>query len=351
MVNGAPIGVGLMGLGRVSRNLFRILQDSEEFELRAIADPADPEALAYLLRFDTLLGRFPGTVDLEGRRLRVGERSIELLAGEPGAARWDDLGVDVVIEAGKVGRTRAELERHLAAGARRVVLCAPPAEAPDLTVVMGINDDRLRPEHRIVSNASSTAHAVAPVVRALDREFGLERAFLSTVHAYTDQQRLADVPAAGMRSGRAAAENIIPQPSNAAQVLAELLPEIGARLSAAAINVPVANGSAADLAVWHQRDVTVESVNETVRRAAVASTGRLALTRRSRSSRATCSGRWPRARFDAGATMVLGTRRIVQDHHLVRQRLGVRHRCARVSSAALATCDPKTRSGTAPAMT
>jgi glyceraldehyde 3-phosphate dehydrogenase len=307
MANGAPIGVGLMGLGRIGRNLFRILQDDGHFELRAICDPGAPEALAYLLRFDTLLGRFPGTLELDGRRLRVGERAVDLLAGEPGQAGWQDLGVEMVVEAGKAGRSRAELEKHLDAGAKGVVLCAPPSDPPDLTVVMGINDDRLRAEHRIVSNGSSTAHAVAPVLRALQREFGVDRAFLSTVHAYTDQQRLADVPAAEMRSGRAAAENLIPQPSNAAQLLGELLPEIGPRLSAAAINVPVANGSAADLVIWHQRDVSVASVNEAVRRAAVASAGRLAFEEEPIVS-SDVLGAMASGTFDAGATMTLGAR-------------------------------------------
>lgn len=308
MANGAPIGVGLMGLGRVGRNLFRILQDTPDLELRAICDSADPAALAYLLRFDTLLGRFPGTIELGERRLRVGERSIHLLpTGTPGEAPWSELGVQVVIETAAAGRTRSELERHLAAGAARVVLCAPPAEAPDLTVVVGINDDRLRPEHRIVSNASTTAHAVAPVLRALASAFGVERAFLSTVHAYTDQQRLADVPAADMRKGRAAAENVIPLASNAAGVLADLLPEIGARLSAAVTNVPVANGSAADLVVWHEREVTREAINEELRRAAVASAGLLAFEVEPIVS-SDVIGSLASGTFDAGATMVLGGR-------------------------------------------
>lgn len=308
MANGAPIGVGLMGLGRVGRNLFRILQDTPDLELRAICDPADPAALAYLLRFDTLLGRFPGTIELSGRRLRVAERSIEILpTASPGEAPWRDLGVDVVVETAVAARRRADLERHFGAGAARVVLCAPPAEPPDLTVVIGINDERLRPEHRIVSNASSTAHAVAPVLRALAASFGVERAFLSIVHAYTDQQRLADVPAADMRQGRAAAENVIPQSSNADRVLAELLPGIGPRLSAAAINVPIANGSAADLVVWHDRDVTREGINEALRRAAVASAGRLAFEEEPIVS-SDVIGSLASGTFDAGATMVLGGR-------------------------------------------
>jgi glyceraldehyde 3-phosphate dehydrogenase len=261
--------IGLMGLGRVGRNIFRLLYDSEDMRLDAVSDPSDHAVLAYLLRFDTLLGRFPAPVAVDGDRLHVAGRRVSMLPGkEPGEIRWGELGIDTVIEATASYRTRAEMERHLAAGARRVFLCSPPAEPPDITVVMGVNDGELRPEHRIVSNASSTAHSAAPIAKVLHDAFGIRRAFLTTVHAYTDEQRLADVPAEDPRRGRAAAENIIPQVTNAAEVVMELLPELRGKLTGLAMNVPVANGSVVDLVCWHDRPVTVAAVNNAVREAA-----------------------------------------------------------------------------------
>jgi glyceraldehyde 3-phosphate dehydrogenase len=261
--------VGLMGLGRIGRNLVRILYDRDDVRLGAIADPADHAGLEYLLRYDTILGRFPAPVSLKEGTLYIAGRPIKMLAAEdPGDAPWGELGVDVVIEATGRHRSRQELERHLEAGAKRVILCAPPLDPPDLTVVMGVNDHLLSPEHRIVSNASVTAHAVAPILEILHRAFGVERCFLSAVHAYTNQLRLADVPAEDMRTGRAAAENIIPQQSHVAEMLMELLPELQGRISGMALNVPVPNGSAADLVCWHREPVSVAAINEVVRTAA-----------------------------------------------------------------------------------
>ena len=189
------INVGLMGFGRIGRNLFRILYRRDDVRIVAISDTADPAALEYLLRFDTILGRFPDEVSVRDGNLYAWGRQVRLLAGEkPGDVRWGDLGVDVVVEATSRPRSRRELERHLEMGARHVLLCSPATDPPDLTVVVGINDGDLRPEHRIVSNSSCTAHAAAPVLRLLEEAFGIERVFLSSVHAYTNQQRLADVP-------------------------------------------------------------------------------------------------------------------------------------------------------------
>jgi glyceraldehyde 3-phosphate dehydrogenase len=261
--------VGLMGLGRIGRNLVRILYDRDDVQLVAISDPADHAGLEYLLRFDTILGRFPGPVSLEEGKLSVAGRQIRMFSAEdPGQVPWGELGVDVVIEATGRQRSRQELERHLEAGAKRVILCAPPLEPPDITVVIGVNDHLLRREHRIVSNASVTAHAAAPILAILQRAFGIERAFVSAVHAYTSQLRLADVPAEDMRTGRAAAENVIPQPSRVAEMLMGLLPELQGKLSGMALNVPVPNGSVVDVVCWHQRPVTILAVNEAVRAAA-----------------------------------------------------------------------------------
>ena len=261
--------IGLMGFGRIGRNLFRILYQSEDIKLAAISDIADHKALEYLLRFDTILGPFPDEVSIRENNLYVVGRQIPMLSEkEPGDVPWGDLGVDIVVEATARNRSRQEFEKHLEQGARRVILCVPQKTPPDITVVMGVNDNQLKPEHRIVSNASCTAHCAAPVVKILHEAFGIKRAFLSTVHAYTNQQRLADVPSEDKRRGRAAAENIIPQETNAAQVVTELIPDLAGRLTGASMNVPVPNGSVVDLVCWHEKPVTQVAINEVVRTAA-----------------------------------------------------------------------------------
>jgi len=266
-----PTGIGLMGLGRIGRNIFRILYKNDDLRIEAVSDVADPAALAYLLRFDTILGRFPDEVSVKDGHLYVAGRQVKMLTEEKGSQAvppWGDLGVDVVIEATAKYRTRADVERHFAAGAKRVILCSPPADPPDATIVFGVNEDQLRPEHKVVSAASSTAIAAGPVLKVLDGAFGVKRAFLTTVHAFTNQQRLADVPADDPRRGRAAGENIIPQETHAADLLMELMPQFAGKLTGYSINVPVANGSVVDLVCWHDRPVTVDAVNEVVRTAA-----------------------------------------------------------------------------------
>jgi glyceraldehyde 3-phosphate dehydrogenase len=264
-----PTGIGLMGFGRIGRNLFRILHGSDDLRIKAVSDVVDPAALAYLVRFDSLLGRFPGEVRYHEDHLHMGDRKIKMhteAKGSTSVPPWGELGVDVVVEATGKPRSRADVERHLAAGAKRVILCSP-SEAPDATVVFGVNEDRLRPEDRIVSVSSATVNAVGPVLKVLAGAFGVERAFLTTIHAFTNHQKLADVPDGDARRGRAAAENIIPQATRAADLLVDVLPELRGKISGSSMNVPVADGSAADLVCWHQKPVTVEAVNEAVRAA------------------------------------------------------------------------------------
>jgi len=265
----SSVGVGLMGFGRIGRNLFRILYQSNAIRLAAISDIADHKALEYLLRFDTILGQFPDEVSIKEDHLYVAGRQIPMLSEkEPGDVPWGDLGVDVVIEATARKWSRRKLEQHLVRGAKRVILCAPPQEPPDITVVMGVNDEQLTPEHRIVSNGSCTAHCAAPIIKILHEAFGIRRAFLSTVHAYTNQQRLADVPSEDKRRGRAAAENIIPQETDAALMVSKLIPEMEGRISGGSMNVPVPNGSVVDLVCWHEKPVTKVAINEVIRTAA-----------------------------------------------------------------------------------
>ena len=261
--------VGLVGLGRIGRNIFRILYKREDIRVAAISEIADHKGLEYLLRFDTVLGRFPDEVSIVEGNLYVIGRQIPMISEkDTPQPPWGDLGVHTVIEATSKSRTRADLEKHLAAGAKRVISLAPPADAFDLMVVMGVNDDKLDSRQRIVSNASSTVHAVTPTLKILNDAFGVRRAIFTTVHSYTSQHRLADVPAEDMRRGRAAAENIIPQESRSPRMVAELLPELAGKVSGYAMNVPVRNGSVVDLVCWYEKKVTPVAINEVVRTAA-----------------------------------------------------------------------------------
>jgi glyceraldehyde 3-phosphate dehydrogenase (phosphorylating) len=261
--------VAIMGFGRIGRNLFRILYRRDDVRIGAISDVADPKALEYLLRFDTLLGRFPDLVSIRDGHLYVWGRQIRMLSGEEGeTARWDELGVDTVLEATARQLPRAALEKHLARGAKRVIQCSPAVEPLDLTVVKGVNDEKISPEQRVVSNASSTVHCAAPILKILDEAFGIERALFTTIHAYTNWHRLADVVTDDPRRGRAAAENIIPQESRSPRMLEELLPSLAGKITGAAMNVPVRNGSAVDLVCWHREKVTPAAINEVVRTAA-----------------------------------------------------------------------------------
>ncbi len=265
--------VGLVGFGRIGKNLFRLLYNRDDIRVGAITDLDDPVGLEYLLRFDTVLGRFPDVVSIKESNLYVVGRQIPFLTGpKADEVSWKDLGVDIVLEATARSRTRKELEKHLSAGAKRVLSLAPPppdaADAPDLMVVAGVNDDKIEARHRIVSNASSTVHCVAPIVKILQEAFGIERAIFTTVHSYTAHHRLADVPEQDKRLGRAAAENIIPQESRSPRMVVELVPEMKGKLTGYAMNVPVRNGSAVDLVCWFEKKVTAVAINEVVRTAA-----------------------------------------------------------------------------------
>jgi len=259
-----------MGFGRIGRNLFRFLYKRDDIRIGAISDIADEPGLEYLLRFDTLLGRFPDEVHIKEGALYVYGKQIAMLAKQERGAipRWGDLGVDTVLESTARKQTREELEKHLEAGAKRVILCSPPVDPLDITVVRGINEQELTASHRLVSNASSTVHCLAPIAKILLEAFGIERALFTTMHAYTNQHRLADVPTEDKRRGRAAAENIIPQESRSPAMVVDLIPELRGRLVGSAMAVPVRNGSVVDLVCWHERKITAQAINEVVRTAA-----------------------------------------------------------------------------------
>ncbi len=259
------VRVGIMGFGRIGRNVFRILSKARDIDIAAIVDIADPRSLEYLLRFDTVHGRFSEPFSVKENAMYLRGRQIQMITKrEPGDVDWAALGVDIVIESTGKYRTREYLKRHLDAGARQVILTVPPRDEIDMVVVMGVNDHLLRPEHRIISNASCTANAVAPIAKILNTAFGIERGFISSVHAYTNDQRLADVPSSEMRRSRAAAENIIPTETWSPQAVEKIIPELAGRLSGVAMNVPVPDGSVIDFTTQMKRDVTPIEVNEVV---------------------------------------------------------------------------------------
>jgi glyceraldehyde 3-phosphate dehydrogenase len=263
------IRIGLMGFGRIGRNVYRILHGRDDVEIVAISDIADHKGLEYLLKFDTVFGRFPHEVSITDGRLLSDARAIPLLSGkEPGDVDWSEYGADVVVEATARSRARSEVQRHLDMGAKRVILCVPPADEPDITVVVGVNDKDLKPEHKIISNASCTAHCLGTISLVLHETLEIRHGFVTTVHAYTSAQRLADVPAGTMRTSRAAAENIIPEDTRAHELVMKLIPSLKGLLGGLAMNVPVPDGSVIDYVVKVGKKTTRGQVNEFVRQAA-----------------------------------------------------------------------------------
>ena len=263
------IRVGINGFGRIGRTVFRILSDRDDIEVAAINDLYDNAHLAYLLKYDTVMRVFEKDVSTDRDTMTVGGRKV-LMTEEKDAAKipWGKLGVDVVVESTGVLLTREKLQGHLAAGAKKVVLTVPPNDEVDAMIVMGVNDGSLKPEHRIVSNASCTTNCLAPLAKILDESFGIEEGLMTTVHAYTNDQRLADVPHKDLRRSRAAAENIIPTTTGAARAVGKVLPQLEGKLDGMAMRVPVPDGSIVDLTCRLRKPVTVDEVNGAVRRAA-----------------------------------------------------------------------------------
>ena len=261
--------VAINGFGRIGRSVFRVLDHHKEIDLVAINDIFDKDALAYLLKYDTVMGRFPGKVALDGDILNAGHQQVRLLSERiPEQLPWGDLGIDVVVESTGIFRQRAQLENHLTAGAKKVILTVPPKDEIDYMVVLGVNDDGLTKDHNIISNASCTTNCLAPMAKVLDEAFGIELGVINTIHAYTNDQRLADVPHSDWRRSRAAAENVIPTTTGAARAVGKVLPELNGKLDGIAMRVPVPDGSVVDFNVRLEQDVTLEKINDAVHAAA-----------------------------------------------------------------------------------
>jgi glyceraldehyde 3-phosphate dehydrogenase len=262
--------VGINGFGRIGRNFFRAhLERGGDFEVVAANDIGDVPTMAHLLEHDSVLGNLKQRVEARDGQIRVGDRELQILAErDPAALPWGDLGVDLVLESTGFFTKREGAEKHLQAGAKKVVISAPASD-PDVTVVLGVNDDAYDPSsHSIVSNASCTTNCVAPIAKVLHDEFAVEQGFMTTVHAYTADQRLVDAPHGDLRRARAAAINLIPTSTGAARAIGLVMPELKGKVDGIAMRAPVPDGSVVDLVVRVGRETTAEEVNEAVRRAA-----------------------------------------------------------------------------------
>src|SRR5436309_4949028 len=266
----AKTRVGINGFGRIGRNFFRAsLERDTDFDLVAFNDLGDVATMAHLLKYDSLLGPFPGDVEVEGGSLQAAGRELKGLAErDPAQLPWRDLGVDVVIESTGFFTDRQGAQKHLDAGAKKVIISAPATD-PDLTVVLGVNDDAYDPSaHNIISNASCTTNCVAPLAKVLHDAFTIERGFMTTIHAYTQDQNLQDGPHKDLRRARAAAINLVPTSTGAARAIGLVLPVLNGKLDGVAIRAPVATGSLTDLTVQLAREVTVDEVNAAYQTAA-----------------------------------------------------------------------------------
>ncbi|HEX4804655.1 MAG TPA: type I glyceraldehyde-3-phosphate dehydrogenase [Conexibacter sp.] len=265
-----PLRVGINGFGRIGRNVFRAAQEQgADIDWVAVNDLTDAETLAHLLKYDSILGPYPGTVEVSDGGIRVDGKELKVLAErDPGALPWGDLGVDVVIESTGFFTDRDSAAKHLAGGAKKVVISAP-ATGPDATVVLGVNFDTYdKAQHDVISNASCTTNCLAPVAKVLNDTVGIDHGLMTTIHAYTADQRLQDMPHKDLRRARAAALNLIPASTGAAKAIGLVIPELNGKLNGFAVRAPVPTGSVVDLTVVAKRATTAQEVNEALHAAA-----------------------------------------------------------------------------------
>ncbi|MEU6704132.1 type I glyceraldehyde-3-phosphate dehydrogenase [Streptomyces wuyuanensis] len=264
------IRVGINGFGRIGRNYFRaLLEQGADIEIVAVNDLGDTATTAHLLKYDTILGRLKAEVSHTEDTITVDGHTIKVLSERnPADIPWGELGVDIVIESTGIFTKKADAEKHLAGGAKKVLISAPATDE-DITIVMGVNQDKYDPaKHNVISNASCTTNCVAPMAKVLDENFGIVKGMMTTVHAYTNDQRILDFPHKDLRRARAAAENIIPTSTGAAKATALVLPQLKGKLDGIAMRVPVPTGSVTDLVLELDREVTKDEINSAFQKAA-----------------------------------------------------------------------------------
>jgi glyceraldehyde 3-phosphate dehydrogenase len=304
------VRIGINGFGRIGRNFFRAAKAlGKDWDFVAVNDITDAPTLAHLLKYDSVLGTFQGQVGTFDGGITVDGDQLRVLAvRDPAELPWKELGAQVVIESTGLFTDREKANKHIEAGAEKVVISAP-AKGEDLTVVLGVNDDRYDPaQHNVISNASCTTNCVAPMAKVLDDAFGIEQGFMTTIHAYTNDQQILDLPHKDLRRARAAAVNIIPTSTGAAKATGLVLPHLKGRLDGISMRVPVPDGSVTDLVVSLRRDASIDDVNEAYRAAAQSgplSGGRLVYTEDPIVS-SDIVGSPASCTFDAATTMSMG---------------------------------------------
>ncbi len=263
------IRVAINGFGRIGRLVFKVAQYDEEVEFVAFNDLTDANTLAHLLKYDSVHGRYPEKVSVDGDFLVAGNRKVKVIAErDPAKLPWGDLGVDYVIEATGIFRKREQLENHLNQGAKKVILTVPSKDEIDNTIVLGVNADQLKSSDRIVSNASCTTNCLAPVVKVLHDNFGLVRGQMTTIHSYTNDQQLLDLPHSDLRRARAAAVSMIPTTTGAARAVGKVIPELNGKLDGVAMRVPVSDGSIVDLVAILEKKTTADEINAAMKKSA-----------------------------------------------------------------------------------
>jgi len=264
------VRVGINGFGSIGRRFFRIAQQQNDFQVVAINDLGDVNTLAHLLKYDSNYGRFPGTVTVDGQDIVVNGRPVRVLAErDPGKIPWKEWGVDIVVESTGLFTSADKARAHIDQGGARRVIISAPAKGEDITIVLGVNDDRYDPHHHVIlSNASCTTNCLAPVAKVLDETFGIEQGLMTTVHSYTNDQRLLDLPHSDLRRARAAAQNIIPTSTGAAKALHLVLPQLKGKMNGISLRVPTSVVSIVDLTVTTTRPVSVEAINQAFQAAA-----------------------------------------------------------------------------------
>ena len=267
----AKIKVAINGFGRIGRITYKALLTKSNLDVVAFNDITDTKTLAHLLKYDSVHGKFPGTVTFDENSITVNGNKIKVFAErDPSKLPWKDLGIDVVIEATGLFRNREKISKHIEAGAKKVILTVP-ADKPedvDFTVVLGVNDKDLKPEHKLISNASCTTNCLAPFIKVLNDNFGVVKGLMNTIHSYTSDQRLIDAPHSDLRRARHAAVSIIPTKTGAAKAIGLVIPELKGKLDGFAMRVPTPNGSVVDLTCELKKATTKEEINEAMKKAA-----------------------------------------------------------------------------------
>ncbi len=263
------IRIAINGFGRIGRLVFRVMKERKDFEIVAINDLADAKSMAHLLKYDSVHGRYKGTVEAGEGQIVVDGKVVKILAEkDPAKLPWKDMNIDFVVESTGVFTSKADCMKHVAAGARKVLLTVPPKDEVDAMVVMGVNEGVLKKEHQVISNASCTTNCLAPVAKVIHEAFGIEHGLMTTVHAYTNDQRISDLIHKDMRRARSGATNIIPTTTGAARAVGKILPELKGKLDGFSLRVPVPDGSVVDLVARVKKAVTKDEVNAALKKAA-----------------------------------------------------------------------------------